>query len=47
MVVQILEQFRDLKIDKITLIQLLPLELKKIKIDKPVEICNRHVLLLL
>ena len=29
MVLQILEQFRDLVIDKNTLIQLLPLELKK------------------
>jgi len=47
MLLQILEQFRDLVIDKNTLIQLLPLELKKIKTDKPVEVCNRHVLLLL
>ncbi|AEV67837.1 hypothetical protein Clocl_1168 [Acetivibrio clariflavus DSM 19732] len=29
MLLQILEQFRDLVIDKNTLIQLLPLELKK------------------
>jgi hypothetical protein len=47
MVVQLLEQFRDLKINKNTLTKLLPLELRNITIDKPVEVCNRHVLLLL
>ena len=45
MQVNILERFRDLKIDKDTLSQLLPLEL--INIDEPVEVCNKHILFLL
>ena len=47
MQITILEQFRDLKIEKDILSQLLPLELKNIPINKPVEVCNRHILLLL
>lgn len=47
MSIQLLEQFRDLVIDKRTLIQLLSLERTKIETDKTIEVCNRHVLFLL
>jgi hypothetical protein len=47
MEVQLLEEFRDLKIDKDKLTQLLPLELKEIILDKPIEICSNHIILLL
>jgi hypothetical protein len=47
MEVQLLEQFRDLKIDKDKLAQLLPVGLKEITLDKPIEICSSHIISLL
>lgn len=44
---QLLEQFRDLKIDKSKLCGLLHKELKELLIDKPIEICNNHLVVVL
>jgi len=47
MEIELLEQFRDLKISKDKLNELLPLGLKNTTIVKPVEICNNHLIILL
>lgn len=45
--IEILEQFRDLKILKNQLLELLPQGLNKLMINKPVQICSIHLITLL
>lgn len=45
--IELLEQFRDLKINKDKLNELLPMDIKDINIPKPIEVCNKHLILLL